>query len=242
MAADYRHIVRSGLWEHNVVLSQMLALCPLLAVTSTATNGLGMGLATTAVMIMTGGLVSSLRQLIPAQVRIPIYVLLIAGVVTLVDMVMNATLHQLYQALGLFIPLIVTNCAILGRAETFAAREPVARALLDGLMMGMGFTLVLVTLGAVREILGTGTLFADASLLLGPGFAFLELTLIPDYRGFLLLILPAGGFIALGFLLAAKRLLDRRWQWHSNTIAAARPPTPVQACSMCSSTCTGATA
>ncbi|MGF1615381.1 MAG: electron transport complex subunit E [Gammaproteobacteria bacterium] len=242
MATDYRHIVRRGLWEHNVVLSQMLALCPLLAVTSTATNGLGMGLATTAVMIMTGGLVSSLRQLIPAQVRIPIYVLLIAGVVTLVDMVMNATLHQLYQALGLFIPLIVTNCAILGRAETFAAREPVARALLDGLMMGMGFTLVLVTLGAVREILGTGTLFADASLLLGPGFAFLELTLIPDYRGFLLLILPAGGFIALGFLLAAKRLLDRRWQWHTNTIAASRPPTPVQACSMCSSSCTGTTA
>ncbi|MFZ0254945.1 MAG: electron transport complex subunit E [Gammaproteobacteria bacterium] len=241
MATDYRHIVRHGLWENNVVLGQMLALCPLLAVTGTATNGLGMGLATTAVMIITGGLVSSLRRLIPAPVRIPIYVLLIAGVVTLVDMLINATLHQLYQALGLFIPLIVTNCAILGRAEAFAAREPVNRAVLDGLMMGLGFTLVLVTLGAVREILGTGKLFTDASLLLGEGFSFLELTVIPNYRGFLLLILPAGGFLALGFLLAAKRLLDRHWQQQGKTIgSSSRPAVPAHACTLCSSACNGA--
>jgi electron transport complex protein RnfE len=236
---DYRRIVRQGLWDNNIVLGQMLALCPLLAVTGTATNALGMGLATTAVMITTAGLVSSLRHLIPAEVRIPIYILLIAGVVTLVDMAMNATLHQLYQALGLFIPLIVTNCAILGRAEAFAARQPLGRALFDGLMMGLGFTLVLVTLGAVREILGTGTLFADAALLVGPGFSFLELTLIPDYRGFLLLTLPAGGFLSLGFLLAAKRVLDRRWPRQTETIASAQPPAQGQACTMCSSAYTG---
>ena len=238
MATDYRDIASRGLWKNNVVLGQMLALCPLLAVTGTATNGLGMGLATTAVLIMTAGLVSALRRLIPTEVRIPIYVLLIAGVVTLVDMIMNATLHQLYQALGLFIPLIVTNCAILGRAEAFASREPLDRALLDGLMMGLGFTLVLVTLGAVREVLGTGTLFANASLLLGQGFSFLEVTLIPDYRGFLLLILPAGGFLALGFLLAAKRLLDRHWQRRGETVASSRPPpAPAHACTLCSSAC-----
>ncbi len=237
MATDYRHIVRQGLWGNNVVFGQMLALCPLLAVTGTATNGLGMGIATTAVMVTTGGLVSSLRHLIPAEVRIPIYVLLIAGVVTLVDMVIQATLHQLYQALGLFIPLIVTNCAILGRAEAFAAREPLGRALLDGLMMGSGFTLALVTLGAVREVLGTGTLFADASLLLGQGFSFLELTLIPNYRGFLLLVFPAGGFLALGFLLAAKRVLDHHWQRRGAAIASAQPAAPVQACTICSSIC-----
>lgn len=237
MATDYRHIIRQGLWDNNVVFGQMLALCPLLAVTGTATNGLGMGLATTAVMVTTAVLVSSLRRFIPVEVRIPIYILLIAGVVTLVDMVMNATLYQLYQALGLFIPLIVTNCAILGRAEAFASREPVGRALLDGLMMGLGFTLVLVLLGAVREILGTGTLFAEASLLLGEGFSFLELTLIPDYRGFLLLILPAGGFLALGFLLAAKRLLDQHWQRQGKTIHSAQPAVPAHACTLCSTVC-----
>jgi len=240
MATDYRRIVRQGLWDNNVVLGQMLALCPLLAVTGTATNGLGMGLATTAVMVMTGGLVSALRRLIPAEVRIPIYILLIAGVVTLVDMLMNATLHQLYQALGLFIPLIVTNCAILGRAEAFAARESFGRALLDGLMMGLGFTVVLVTLGAVREALGTGTLFADASLLLGQSFAFLETTLIPDYRGFLLLILPPGGFLALGFLLAAKRLMDLRWQrrGEATTLLSTQAPATAQGCTtICASRC-----
>ncbi|MGC1954689.1 MAG: electron transport complex subunit E [Gammaproteobacteria bacterium] len=240
MATDYRHIVRQGLWGNNIVLGQMLALCPLLAVTGTATNGFGMGLATTAVLIITGSLVSSLRRLIPVEVRIPIYILLIAGVVTLVDMVMNATLHALYQALGLFIPLIVTNCAILGRAEAFAAREPVHRAALDGLMMGLGFTLILVTLGAVREILGTGTLFAEASLLRGEGFSFLELTVIPDYRGFLLLMLPAGGFLTLGFLLAAKRLLEHHWQRQGTAIgSSSQPALPAHGCTLCPRTCNG---
>lgn len=209
---DYTRIIRDGLWDNNVVFAQMLALCPLLAVTSTATNGLGMGLATTAVLLASNLLVSSFRDIISQEVRIPIFVLLIATLVTLVDMAMNAWLHQLHKILGLFIPLIVTNCAILGRAESFASRQPVPAALLDGLMMGMGFTMVLVLLGACREILGSATLFANASLLLGETFGFLEMTLLSDYKGFLLMLLPPGGFLVLGFLLAGKRILDQRLQ------------------------------
>ena len=210
MSNAYKQIARDGVWDNNVVFAQMLALCPLLAVTSTATNGLGMGLASLAVFVLTGLSISSLRGIITSEVRIPVFVLIIASIVTLVDMYMNAWLHDLHKVLGLFIPLIVTNCAILGRAESFASRNKVRLSAYDGLMMGLGFTLALVVLGAVREILGSGTLFANASLLLGSGFSFLEIELIPDYRGFLLLILPPGGFMALGFILAAKRLLDKK--------------------------------
>ena len=207
---DYRRLFRDGIWDNNVVMAQMLALCPLLAVTGTATNGLGMGLATTFVMVAAALLISMLRGIITPEVRIPVFILLIAALVTLVDLVMNAYLYEMHKALGLFIPLIVTNCAILGRAESFASRQPVHRAVVDGLAMGVGFTLILVVLGAVREIPGSGTLFADARLLLGDGFAWMELTLIPDYRGFLLMILPPGAFLALGFILAGKRVLDTR--------------------------------
>ncbi len=210
MRPDYALIARNGLWDNNVVLAQMLALCPTLAVTGSATNGLGMGLATTAVLTTSNTLIASLRHLISPQVRIPIYIVLIATLVTLVDMALNAWLHDLYKILGLFIALIVANCAILGRAEAFAAKSSVAAAAADGLMMGLGFTAALVVIGAVREIIGSGTLFAQASLLLGQGMGFLETTLIPDYRGFLLAILPPGGFLAMGFILAGKRLLDRR--------------------------------
>lgn len=206
----YRKITRDGLWNSNIVFGQNLALCPLLAVTGTATNGLGMGLATTAVLIATNAVVSATRALIPPEVRIPLFVLLIAAVVTLVDMAMNAWMHEMHKVLGLFIPLIVTNCAILGRAESFASRQAVGHSLWDGAMMGAGFTLALVVLGATREISGAGTLFANATLLLGDAFRFLELTLIPDYKGFLLMALPPGGFIMLGFLLAGKRILDKR--------------------------------
>lgn len=203
-------IARDGLWNNNVVFGQMLALCPLLAVTSTATNGLGMGLTTTVVLVLSSFVVSLLRSITTAEVRIPVFVLLIATIVTLVDMTMNAWLHKLYKVLGLFIPLIVTNCAILGRAESFASRNSLLAATADGLMMGLGFTLALVILGAIREILGSGTLFSHAEALLGASFAFLDTTVIPGYRGFLLLILPPGGFIVLGFLLAAKRILDAK--------------------------------
>jgi len=207
---DYRGIMRDGLWENNVVFSQMLALCPLLAVTGTATNGLGLGMATLVVLIISNLVVALFRGIITPEVRIPVFVLLIAAIVTVVDMMMNAWLHELHKVLGLFIPLIVTNCAILGRAESFASRQPIRAAITDGLSMGLGFTAALVTLGAAREIIGAGTLFANASLLLGDNFSFLELTLIPNYRGFLLMSLPPGGFMMMGFLLAGKRVLDAR--------------------------------
>ena len=206
---DWAGIAKNGIWDNNVVLAQSLALCPLLAVTGTATNGLGLGLATTFVLVQSGYLVSVLRGIITPQVRIPVFVLIIATLVTLVDLAMNAWMHDLHKVLGLFIPLIVTNCAILGRAESFASRNRVMPAAFDGLMIGLGFTMVLMAVGAIREIIGSGTLFANASMLLGDAMGFLELTLIPDYRGFLLMILPPGGFIALGVLLAGKRLLDR---------------------------------
>lgn len=208
MSHDYKQLAKDGIWDNNIVFGQMLALCPLLAVTGTATNGLGMGLASLVVLIASNLSISLLRKAIPQEVRIPAFVLVIAVLVTLVDMAMNAWLHDLYLVLGLFIPLIVTNCAILGRAESFAYRSPILPSLFDGVMMGVGFTIALVVLGAVREVIGSGTLFANASLLLGESLGFLELTLIPDYKGVLLAILPPGGFIALGFIMAGKRLLD----------------------------------
>ncbi len=209
MPGNYRQIARDGIWDNNIVFAQALGLCPLLAVTGTASNGLGMGLASTAVLAASGLFVSLFRGIITPEVRIPVFVLLIAALVTLVDLVMNAWVHDLHKVLGLFIPLIVTNCAILGRAESFASRQPMLPALFDGLMMGLGFTLALVVLGAVREMLGSGTLFANAALLLGSWASFLELRLVEDYGGFLLVVLPPGGFMAMGFLLAGKRLLDR---------------------------------
>lgn len=219
LSETYKRLAGDGLWHNNVVFGQNLALCPLLAVTGTATNGLGMGLATLVVLVCSNGLVSLNRNLIPTEVRIPVFVLLIAALVTLVDMTMNAWLHEMHKVLGLFIPLIVTNCAILGRAEAYASKQGMALSLWDGLMMGLGFTFALVLLGAVREIVSSGTLFANASLLLGESMAFLEVVLIPNYKGFLLTALPPGGFIALGFILSGKRLVDRRLAARSHRIA-----------------------
>jgi Na+-translocating ferredoxin:NAD+ oxidoreductase subunit E len=210
MSNQYSTIAKDGLWDNNIIFVQALGLCPLLAVTGTASNGLGMGLATTVVLAASGLCIAVLRGIITPQVRIPVFVLIIAVLVTMVDMAMNAWVHDLHKVLGLFIPLIVTNCAILGRAESFASRNQVLPSIIDGLMMGLGFTLALMILGATREIIGSGTLFANASLLLGSWAHHLELVLIPEYKGFLLIILPPGGFLVLGFLLAGKRILDKR--------------------------------
>ncbi len=210
MSNQYSSIAKDGLWDNNIIFVQALGLCPLLAVTGTASNGLGMGLATTVVLAASGLCIAVLRGIITPQVRIPVFVLIIAVLVTMVDMAMNAWVHDLHKVLGLFIPLIVTNCAILGRAESFASRNQVLPSIMDGLMMGLGFTLALMILGATREIIGSGTLFANASLLLGSWAHHLEMVLIPDYKGFLLIILPPGGFLVLGFLLAGKRILDKR--------------------------------
>jgi electron transport complex protein RnfE len=210
MSSEYGNLMREGLWSKNVVFAQLLAMCPAMAVTGSATNGLGMGLATTAVLVVSNTLIASVRNFVSNDVRIPVFVVLIATLVTLVDMSLNAWLHELYKVLGLFIALIVVNCAILGRAEAYASRAPVLSAAVDGLAMGLGFTLALTLIGAVREVLGSGTLFANAHLLLGQAFAFLELRPIPGYKGALLMILPPGGFLVLGFLLAAKRVLEGR--------------------------------
>jgi len=207
---SYRDILLDGLWERNAVFAQMLALCPTMAVTGTATNGLGMGLATTVVLTVTNLLVSALRGVVITEVRIPAFILIIATMVSIVDMSMNAWLHELHKVMGLFVPLIVVNCLILGRAESFASKQGVLPAAVDGLAMGAGMTLALTIIGAVREIIGSGTLFAEAALLLGPAFGFLELELIPDYGGVLVMILPPGGFLALGFLLAGKKWLEAR--------------------------------
>lgn len=206
---SYPSLFFEGLWNNNVAMSQMLALCPLLAVTTSATNGLGMGLATLAVMLSANMVASVLRQIITPQVRIPAFIVLIASIVTLVDMWLNALLHELYKVLGLFIPLIVTNCAILGRVESFASKQKILPAIADAMAMGLGFIWVLVMVGGVREILGSGTLFANASLLLGENFHWMETTVVPEFQGILLFVLPPGGFLILGLLLSLKRWIER---------------------------------
>jgi electron transport complex protein RnfE len=210
MSNLYARITRDSLWNNNIVFAQTLGLCPTMAVTGTATNGLGMGLATTAVLVASNMIISSVRHAVSEEVRIPVFIVIIATLVTLVDVSINAWAHDLYKVLGLYIALIVANCAVLGRAEAFAAKQPILPSGMDGLMMGLGFTFALTTIGAVREILGAGTLFADAHLLLGQAFSFMELKIIPDYKGFLLMVLPPGGFLAVGFLIAGKRIIDRR--------------------------------
>jgi electron transport complex protein RnfE len=219
---NYGTIVKDGLWEQNVVFAQMLALCPTMAVTTSGTNGLGMGLASTAVLVVSNILVSIIRKTVSDQVRIPVFVVLIATLVTIVDLAMNAWVHELYKVLGLFIALIVVNCAILGRAEAYAVKNGVLASAVDGLAMGIGFTGALTLIGLVREFLGSGTLFAQASQLLGPAFAFLEVQ-VPGYGGALLMILPPGGFAVLGFMLAGKRIIDQKLAERAQ--AAATPAT-----------------
>ena len=210
MNQEYRDIMQDGLWRQNVVFAQVLGMCPTMAVTTSGTNGLGMGLATTAVLVVSNALVSSVRNVVSVQVRIPIYIVLIATLVTLVDLSLNAWMHDLYKVLGMYIALIVANCAVLGRAEAFAARRTVLASAADGLFMGLGFTFALTLIGLIRELLGNGTLFSQASLLLGPAFSFMEITVLPGYGGTLLMILPPGGFAVLGMLLAGKQYLEKR--------------------------------
>ncbi len=188
-----------GLWKENPVLRLLLGMCPTLAVTTSAINGLGMGLATLSVLICSNIVISLLRNIIPKKVRIPAFIVVIASFVTMVDLIMNGFAHDLHKSLGLFIPLIVVNCVILGRAEAFASKHPLLHSLIDGLGMGIGFTLALVLLGSIREILGNGTLF-DITLF-GKG-----------YLPMLVMILPPGAFLMLGFLMAAMNRIERRKQ------------------------------
>ncbi len=199
-----------GLWKNNSALVQLLGLCPLLAVSSTATNALGLGLATTLVLVCTNTAVSALRRWVPSEIRIPIYVMIIASVVSTVQMLINAYAFGLYQSLGIFIPLIVTNCIVIGRAEAYAAKNPVLPSAIDGLAMGLGSTCALFVLGSLREIAGNGTLFDGADLLLGAWAKGLRMEVMHLDNAFLLAILPPGAFLGLGFMLAGKYVIDER--------------------------------
>jgi electron transport complex protein RnfE len=210
LKAEYKELAIQGLWKNNPGIVQLLGLCPLLAVTGTIANALGLGLATLLVLICSNITVSAVRHWVPKEIRIPIFVLIIAAFVTCVQLLMNAYTFGIYQSLGIFLPLIVTNCAIIGRAEAYASKNPVKQAAFDGLMMGLGFALVLVILGAVREVLGQGTLFDGANLLLGDWATSLRIEVMQLDNQFLLAILPPGAFIAMGFLIAIKNAIDSK--------------------------------
>ncbi len=206
--ATNSEITENGLWTNNVALVQLLGLCPLLAVTSTLVNGIGLGIATLATLVISNMLVSLIRGFVRSEVRLPVFVLIIASVVTVIELTMKALFYDLYLVLGIFIPLIVTNCAIIGRAEGFASKNPVGASALDGFMMGFGFLLVLSILGGMREIIGFGTLFANANLMFGEAANVLTVIINPDYSGFLLAILPPGAFFGLAILIVCKNLID----------------------------------
>lgn len=205
-----KELLKNGLWDNNPALVQLLGLCPLLAVSATVTNALGLGIATTLVLIGSNLIVSLVRQWIPQEVRIPVFVMIIASLVTCVQLLMNAYAYGLYLSLGIFIPLIVTNCIIIGRAEAFASKNDPIPAILDGLWMGLGMTAVLVLLGAMREVLGNGTLFDGADLLLGDWATVLRIELFQVDSHFLLAMLPPGAFLGVGFLIALKNIIDKR--------------------------------
>lgn len=210
MSVDYRKITLDGLWTNNPALVQLLGLCPLLAVTASVVNALGLGLASTLVLVSSNLTVSIFRKLVPETVRLPIFVMIIASFVTAIELLMQAFTYELYLILGIFIPLIVTNCAIMGRADAFASKNPVRASVLDGLMMGVGFTAVLLLLGTMRELLGTGALFDNMHLLFGEGARNWKWVIFEDYPGFLFAILPPGAFVGLGLLIALKNIIDAR--------------------------------
>ena len=207
---DCNKIIMDGLWYNNPGLVQLLGLCPLLAVTGNIINGLGLGIATIITLTASNAIISFTRNWVRREIRIPYYVLVIASIVTIIDLSMNAITPQLHSVLGIFIPLIVTNCVIIGRAEAFASKNNITRAALDGFMMGLGFTLVLIALGAMREILGSGTLFSDASVMFGSIAENWSLQVFDNYKGFLLAILPPGAFIGMGLLIALKNVIDKK--------------------------------
>ncbi|MGI9237080.1 MAG: electron transport complex subunit RsxE [Woeseiaceae bacterium] len=199
--------LRIGLWDENPGLVQLLGLCPVLAVTSSFVNGLGLGIATLAVLVASNGLVSATRRWIIAEIRIPIYVLIIASLVTCIELVFKAWFPSLDRSLGIFIPLIVTNCAIVARAEIFASRNTISASVSDGFVMGLGFALLLMAIGAFRELLGQGSLFARMDMLLG-GEPMRGLVLTDG--GWLLAVLPPGAFFSLALAIALKNVVDRR--------------------------------
>lgn len=206
----WKELFTDGVWKNNSTLVQLLGLCPLLAVSNSVTNALGLGLATMLVLICTNVTVSLFRKITPHDIRIPIYVMIIATVVTVVQLLMNAFAFPVYQSLGIFIPLIVTNCIVIGRAEAYASKNEVKLSAFDGFSMGLGMTLSLVVLGALREIIGNGTLFYGLDLLLGDWAKALYIDVLHIDSGLLIAILPPGAFIGLGIILAVKNIIDKK--------------------------------
>jgi electron transport complex protein RnfE len=206
--AEFRKIAANGVWTQNTSLVQILGLCPLLAVTTNLINGVMLSLATLLVMALSGAVVSSLRNLIPHEIRMPVFVLIVATLVTVVDLLFNARLHQLYLVLGIFIPLITTNCIVLARVEVFANKNPPLQSAFDGVFMGVGMLWTLALLGGLRELIGQGTLLSGIDMVI-PGVDPIQV--FPDgYPGFTLAMLPAGAFIVLGLLIAWKNWIESR--------------------------------
>ncbi len=219
---EFRSLFHNGLIKQNTGLIQLLGLCPLLAISNNIVNALSLGVATMLVMAASSGAVSGVRHFVPNEIRIPVFVLIIAALVTVIDLAMNAFVHPLYLVLGIFIPLITTNCIVLARADAFAAKNHPLHSVVDALAMGLGLTLVLVVLGAIRELAGQGTLFAGIELVFGDAAKGLVLHVLPDYRGFLLAILPPGAFIALGLLIAANNWYKTRADQRAHVATPAR--------------------
>ncbi len=217
MSNIYKEITVNGLWKQNPGVVQLLGLCPTLAVTTSAVNGLSLGIATALVMAAANGSVSPVRRFVPNEIRVPVFILVIAALVTVIDLSINAFAHPLHKVLGIFIPLIVVNCIVLARVESFAAKNTPVPSILDGFMMGLGLALVLGLLGAMRELVGKGTLFSGLDLVFGPAAKQFVLTVIPDYHGFLLAILPPGAFLGLGTLIAVRNWIEIRKTAKSNT-------------------------
>lgn len=223
MSTDNAKLIRQGLWDNNPALVQLLGLCPLLAVTNSVVNALGLGIATLIVLTGSNLAISLFRNLVPGSVRLPIFVMIIAALVTAIELLMQALTYDLYLILGIFIPLIVTNCIIMGRADAFASRNPVRESLVDGLSMSIGFLIVLVLLGAIRELLGTGALFANMQLLFGEAARDWHWVIAVDYPQFLFAILPPGAFVALGLLIALKNVIDARIEAKRKALECALP-------------------
>ncbi len=207
---SYRYLINQGLWNNTAALVQILGLCPLLAVSNTVINSLGLGLATTLTLVASNATVSLIRRWVRPEIRIPVFVLIIASVVTVIELAMNAWFHELYLILGIFIPLIVTNCTIIARAESFASKNAFIPSVIDGFFMGIGFMAVLVVLGAMRELVGFGTLLSHADLMFGEIGKSMTIQPWEQYKGYLLAILPPGAFMGLGFIIAIKNVIDKR--------------------------------
>ncbi len=208
--ASFQELTLNGLWKNNAALVQLLGLCPLLGVTNSVVNSIGLGLATIFVLVASNTCVSMIRNVTPDAIRLPTFVMIIAAAVTCTELLMQAYTYELYEILGIFLPLITTNCVILGRADGFACKNPIGRSAYDGLMMGLGFAVVLYLLGGARELFGTGALFANMDLLFGPAAADWTVVVIDDYPQFLLAILPPGAFILTGLLIASKNIIDNQ--------------------------------